>query len=70
MQDVALEVESDVLVVDIIENKADRDGGRKRFEASTFGSSASHPQVDELTNMVKSIFCRDGEDENRGEAWL
>jgi hypothetical protein len=55
MQDAALEVESNVLAVDRLRNKIDRDRGRGRSEASTFGSSASHPQVDELTNMVKSM---------------
>jgi hypothetical protein len=55
MQDVALEVESNVLVVDKLRNKADRDRGRGRSEASTSGSSTSHPQVDELTKMVKSL---------------
>jgi hypothetical protein len=55
MQDAALEVESNVLAVDRLRNKADRDRGRGRSEASTSGSSASHPQVDELTKMVKSL---------------
>jgi hypothetical protein len=55
MQDAALEVESNVLAVDKLRSKADRDRGRGRSEASTFGSSASHPQVDELTKMVNSL---------------
>jgi hypothetical protein len=55
MQDAALEVESNVLAVDRLRNKADRDRGRGRSEASTSGSSASHPQVDELTKLVKSL---------------
>ena len=55
MQDVALEIESNVLAVDRLRNKADRERGRGRSEASTSGSSASHPQVDELTKMVKSL---------------
>jgi hypothetical protein len=55
MQDAALEVESNVLVVVRLRNKDGRDRGRRRFEASTSGSSASHPQVDELTKMVKSL---------------
>jgi hypothetical protein len=41
MQDAALEVESNVLAVDRLRNKADRDIGRGRSEASTSGSSAS-----------------------------
>jgi hypothetical protein len=55
MQDASLEVESNVLAVDRLRRKADRDRGRGRSEASTSGSSASHPQVDELTKMVKSL---------------
>jgi hypothetical protein len=55
MQYSSLEVESNVLAVDRLRSKADRDRGRGRSEASTSGSSASHPQVDELTKMVKSL---------------
>jgi hypothetical protein len=43
MQDAALEVESNILVVDRLRRKADRDRGRGRYEASTSGSSTSHP---------------------------
>jgi hypothetical protein len=55
MQYVALEVESNLLVVDRLRRKADRDRGRGISEASTSGSFASHPQVDELTKIVKSL---------------
>jgi hypothetical protein len=55
MQDMTLEVESNVLAVDRLRRKSDRDRGRGRSEASTSGSSTSHPQVDELTKMVKSL---------------
>jgi hypothetical protein len=55
MQDVALEVESNILAVDKLRSKADRDRGKGRSEASTSGSSAAHPQVDELTKLVKSL---------------
>jgi hypothetical protein len=55
MQDAILEVESNVLAVDKLRRKADRDRGRGKSEASTSGYSASHPQVDELTKMVKSL---------------
>jgi hypothetical protein len=58
MKDAALEVESDVLAVDRLRNKANRDRGRGRSEASISGSSASHPQVDELTKMVKSLSAK------------
>jgi hypothetical protein len=55
MQDAALEVESNVLAVNRLRRKSDRDKGRGRSEASTSGSSIAHPQVDELTKMVKSL---------------
>jgi hypothetical protein len=55
MQDAALEVESNVLAVDRLRSKSDRDRGREISEVSTSGSSTSHPQVDELTKMVKSL---------------
>jgi hypothetical protein len=67
MQYAALEVESNVLVVDRLRRKFDRDKGRRRDEASTSSSSTTYPQVDELTKMVKSL-SRDGENENGGEA--
>jgi hypothetical protein len=55
MQDADVEVESNVLAVDRLRNKADADKRRGRSEASTSGSSVPHPQVDELTKMVKSL---------------
>jgi hypothetical protein len=55
MQDATLEVESNVLAVDRLRNKADRDKGRGISKASTSSSFASQPQVDELTKMVKSL---------------
>jgi hypothetical protein len=56
MQDVTLEVDSNVLEVVRLRNKADRDRGRGRYQASTSSSSASHPQVDELTKLVKYLY--------------
>jgi hypothetical protein len=55
IQDAALEVESNVLAVNKLRRKSDRDRGRGRSEASTSGSPIAHPQVDELTKMVKSL---------------
>ena len=40
MQDESLEVESNLLVIYRLRYKIDRDRGRGRFEASTYGSSA------------------------------
>jgi hypothetical protein len=55
MQDADIEVESNVLATDRLRNKADADRRKGRSEASTSGSLAPHPQVDELTKMVKSL---------------
>jgi hypothetical protein len=55
MQDEALEVESNALAANKLKGKSNRDKGRGRYEASTSGSPISHPQVDELTNIVKSL---------------
>jgi hypothetical protein len=53
VQDEALKLDSNMLAVDRFRSKDDRDRGRGRYEASTSGSSAPHPQVDELTKIVK-----------------
>jgi hypothetical protein len=55
MQDAALEVESNIFAVDKLRSKADKDRRRGRSEVSTSGSSTVHPQVDELTKLVKSM---------------
>jgi hypothetical protein len=55
MQDAAIEVESNILAADKLRNKADADRRNGRTEASTSGSLVPHPQVDELTKMVKSL---------------
>jgi hypothetical protein len=55
MQDAAIEVESNVLAADRLRNKADADRRKGRSETSTSGPSVPHPQVDELTKMVKSL---------------
>jgi hypothetical protein len=43
MQDAALEVESNILAVNKLRGKADRDRGKGRSEASTSGSSTCSP---------------------------
>jgi hypothetical protein len=43
MQDVSLEVEPNVLEVDQLRNKINRDKGREKVEASTSSSSTSPP---------------------------
>jgi hypothetical protein len=55
MQYAALKVESNILEVDKLRSKDDRDRRRCRYEASTYDSSDAHPQVDELTKLVKSL---------------
>jgi hypothetical protein len=55
MQDAAIEVESNVLEADRLRNKVDADRRKGRSEASTSSPSVPHPQVDELTKMVKSL---------------
>jgi hypothetical protein len=55
MQDVAIEVESNILDTDRLRNKADTDRRKGKSEASTSSSLVSHPQVDELTKMMKFL---------------
>jgi hypothetical protein len=55
MQDAAIEVESNVLAVDRLRNKTDAEMRKGRFEASTSSPSVPHPQMDELTKIVKSL---------------
>ena len=55
MQDASLEVESNILAVEKIRSKYDRDKRKGRVEASTSDSSVAHPQVDELKKLVKSL---------------
>jgi hypothetical protein len=57
MQDAALEVESNILASKKQRNKVDRDRRKGTDEDSTFDSSASYPQVDELTKLVKSLLA-------------
>jgi hypothetical protein len=55
MKYVDIKVESNVLAADRLRSKADADRRKGRSEASTSGPSVPHPQVDELTKMVKSL---------------
>jgi hypothetical protein len=55
MQYAALEVESNILAADKLRRKYERDRRKGRAEASTSDSSVAYPQVDELTNLVKSL---------------
>jgi hypothetical protein len=55
MQDVALEVESNIVALDKLRGKSDRDRRKNRAETSNSDSSIVHSQVDELTKLVKSL---------------
>jgi uncharacterized small protein (DUF1192 family) len=60
MQDATIEVESNILAADRLRNKASTDKRNGRTEASTSGSSTSgpslsHPQVNELTQLVNVL---------------
>jgi uncharacterized small protein (DUF1192 family) len=55
MQDAAIEVESNILAADRLRNKADADRRKGKSEASTSSPSLPHPQVDELTQMMKLL---------------
>jgi hypothetical protein len=55
MQDVALEVESNILATDKLRGKYDRDRRKQKAEASSSDASGTNPQVDELTKLVKSL---------------
>ena len=46
MQDVALEVESNILVADRLRGKFDRDGTKQKIQASSSDASGINPQVD------------------------
>jgi hypothetical protein len=58
IQDETLEVESNILVVDKIRSKADRDRKKGRTEASTYRSCLSPPQMDEVTKLLISLSAR------------
>jgi hypothetical protein len=55
MQDVALEVESNIIASYNIRGNSDRDRRKNRAEASTSDSPIIHSQVDVLTKLVKSL---------------
>jgi hypothetical protein len=55
MQDVSLEVKSNILATDKLRGKYDRDRRKQNIEDSTSHASTTNPQVDELTKLVKSL---------------
>jgi len=58
MQDSAVEVELNILVVDRLRNKTYKDIPRRISEASTFDFSSLSPHMDELTKVVKSLSAK------------
>jgi hypothetical protein len=58
MQDESLEVDSNVLEDNRLMSKADRNIPRGISKASTYGSSAPPPQMDEVTKLLKSLSTR------------
>jgi hypothetical protein len=58
MQDAALEVESNILAVEKLRSKADRDSGKGRYETLTSSSSTAPPQTDEVTKLLKTLSDR------------
>jgi hypothetical protein len=58
MQDAAMEVESNILIVDRLRNNADKDISRKRPKASPSNSSPLPLQMDEVTKVLKSLSAR------------
>jgi hypothetical protein len=54
MQDAAIEVESNIMAVNELRSKANRDRKNGRSETLT-SSSTAHPQNDELVRLVKSL---------------
>jgi hypothetical protein len=58
MQDVAVEVESNILVVDRLRNTVGRNISRKRPKASSSNSSPLPLQIDETSRVLKSLSAR------------
>jgi hypothetical protein len=58
MKDATLEVDSNILAVDKIRSKTNRERKKGRSKPSTFGSSVAPPQMDEVAKLLKSLFSR------------
>jgi uncharacterized small protein (DUF1192 family) len=55
MQDVSIEVESNILAADRLRNQADTNKRKEKSEASTSSPALSHPQVNELTQVMNFL---------------
>jgi hypothetical protein len=58
MQDATVQVESNILAIERLKNKADRDISRKRPESLPSNSSPLPLQTDEVTKVLKSLSTR------------
>jgi hypothetical protein len=58
IQDAVIEVESNILVVDQLKSKADKDISKRRVKASSSYSSPLPPQMDGVTKVLKSLLAR------------
>jgi len=55
MQDASIEVESNMLAADRLRNQADTNRRKEKSEASTSNPSLSHPQVNELAQVMNFL---------------
>ena len=55
MQDVAIEVESNILAVDKLKSRSDRDRKKKKEELPSSSNSTSDIKMDEMTKMLKTL---------------
>jgi hypothetical protein len=58
MKDASIEVESNILAVDKLRSKADRDRRKGRSEGSTSSSFATPLQMDKVTKLLNSLSSR------------
>jgi len=55
MQDATIEVESNILAVDKLKSRSDRDRKKQKDELSSSSNSASNIKMDEITKMLKTL---------------
>jgi hypothetical protein len=55
MQYASLDVESNILAIDKLRGRSDRERRKQNIDASPSDTSGIDPKVDELTKMVKSL---------------
>jgi hypothetical protein len=58
MQDASIEAKSNILAIDKLRGTYDRDKRKQKTKSSTYDNSSTNPQVDELTNLVKSLSAK------------